>query len=142
MFRKAMVVWFALAAGFVASAAGASASGASASSEVERPAVDVEAEAAERERRINERTERARREAQFNQLDADGDGYLTMAELRAMPELTAEPDVLDRDQDGRVSRTEFAALELSSEDGNRGEGSPSDGDATGANGSGAREAGP
>lgn len=75
---------------------------------------DPEAEEAERERRIQARTERAKREAEFNQLDRDGDGYLSKAELSAKKDLAPGPDALDRDNDGRVSRTEFAAVETSS----------------------------
>lgn len=76
---------------------------------------DPVAEAAEREQRINDRTERARREAWFNQLDRDGDGYLTEGELKAKQDLAAEPAGLDQDDDGLISRSEFAALELSAD---------------------------
>ena len=66
---------------------------------------------AERERRIQDRTERAKREAVFNQLDQDGDGYLSEAELGAKENLEPPAEKLDQDGDGRVSRTEFAAVE-------------------------------
>lgn len=84
------------------------------------PSDDPQAEAEAREQRIRERTEKARREAQFNQLDADGDGYLSQAELQGEVELAAERDNLDRDDDGRVSRSEFAALEVLPEAGQTG----------------------
>jgi uncharacterized surface protein with fasciclin (FAS1) repeats len=50
-------------------------------------------------------------EADFDQLDEDGDGYLSEDELQAQQDLAAEHDQLDSDADGRISRTEFAAFE-------------------------------
>ncbi len=81
----------------------------------EPAASNPQAEAAQREQRIKDRTARARREALFNRLDRDGDGYLTAPELRAEEaeqDVVLEADELDRDDDHRVSRTEFAALEM------------------------------
>jgi hypothetical protein len=63
------------------------------------------------ERRIQDRTERAKREAAFNRLDQDGDGYLSEGEWKITEDLQPAPEVLDRDRDGRISRTEFAAVE-------------------------------
>jgi len=74
---------------------------------------DPTAAEAERERRIQDRTERAKREAEFNQLDQDGDGYLSQAEVRVKEDLEPPAEALDRDGDGRISRTEFAAVETS-----------------------------
>lgn len=121
MFRTATVVSLALAA--FASSYGAAAAPQSA---VEAPSPDPQEEAAQREQRIKDRTERARREALFNRLDCDGDGYLSMAELRGEAGVSPESETLDRDEidrddDGRISRTEFAALELSAEDASRDE---------------------
>ena len=47
----------------------------------------------------------------FDELDQDGDGYLSEEELQQAGELQAQQDQLDSNQDGRVSRTEFAAFE-------------------------------
>ena len=92
--------------------AGVSAWGEAASPGHTKPeAQDPQETAEQRERRISARTERARREAWFNQLDRDGDGYLSNAELAAKHEFASVGKTLDRDDDGRVSRTEFASLE-------------------------------
>lgn len=48
--------------------------------------------------------------ASFEELDQDGDGYLSEEELQAA-EQDLQPSELDTDNDGRVSRTEFAAFE-------------------------------
>lgn len=121
MFRKAYAFLLSIAV-----AAGAlmwvsvppTALAADADTQVARPAdplgADTQAEEAERKRRVEARTERAKRDAEFNQLDQDGDGYLTKAELAEKEDLAPGPDALDRDRDGRVSRTEFAAVESSS----------------------------
>lgn len=71
-------------------------------------------EEAAREQRVQARTERARREAEFTLLDANGDGFLDDVELSARD--SGEPpddaiDALDADDDGLLSRTEFSALE-------------------------------
>jgi len=47
----------------------------------------------------------------FDELDQDGDGYLSEEELQQAEQLQAQQDQLDSNQDGRVSRTEFAAFE-------------------------------
>ncbi|HEX7035802.1 MAG TPA: hypothetical protein VF210_08510 [Pseudomonadales bacterium] len=78
----------------------------------DRPA--VEEQEAELQRRVEARTERAKRDAEFNRLDRDGDGYLSRQELTAKKDLRPGPDTLDRDADGRISRSEFAAVERSS----------------------------
>jgi hypothetical protein len=97
-----------LVAAPLAAAADASESDASATSDAM-----VEEEAA-REQRVQQRTERARREAEFTLLDANGDGFLDDVELSAR-ETGEEPDdaidALDADDDGLLSRTEFSALE-------------------------------
>lgn len=74
----------------------------------------VQEEEAELQRRIEARTERAKRDAEFNRLDRDGDGYLSREELMAKKDLRPGPDALDSDADGRISRSEFAAVERSS----------------------------
>jgi uncharacterized surface protein with fasciclin (FAS1) repeats len=51
----------------------------------------------------------------FDELDQDGDGYLSEEELQAQEELAAEQDQLDSNQDGQISRTEFAAFEQGSD---------------------------
>lgn len=120
MWWKVSMMWLALAAGgffHTALAAEGEATG-RAPAIVER-AADPAAEAVERERRITERTERAKREARFNQLDSDGDGYLTEAEVSAEQSLAMDPGSLDRDDDGRISRTEFAAVEILPDDSSR-----------------------
>jgi uncharacterized Zn finger protein len=74
-----------------------------------------QAEDVERERRVDARTERARRDAVFNRLDGNGDGYLSRAEWNAQDDLKPAPEALDRDNDGQISRTEFAAVEITTE---------------------------
>lgn len=117
MSRKTYLMSLALAAlGLTAATSGSEAAEDRAPEQVRADEVldNPAAEEAERERRIRARTERAKREAEFNQLDGDGDGYLSKAELSAKKDLAPGPDVLDRDDDGLVSRTEFAAVETSS----------------------------
>lgn len=97
--------------GLVAGAAVAGESGVPAGAE---PPAAVEAQEAELERRVEARTERAKREAEFNRLDRDGDGFLSREEVTAKKDLRPGPDALDRNQDGRISRSEFAAVESSS----------------------------
>ena len=101
--------------GLVAAAARAGEAGDPAA--VPPPAADtpeVQAQEAELQRRVEARTERAKRDAEFNRLDRDGDGYLDRQELMAKKDLRPGPDTLDRDADGRISRSEFAAVERSS----------------------------
>jgi Ca2+-binding EF-hand superfamily protein len=46
----------------------------------------------------------------YAQIDADGDGVLSRAEVeRALPRIAPEFERIDRDGDGRVSRAELAA---------------------------------
>jgi hypothetical protein len=101
-------------AGAAASPSEAGAADRAATPAAERPSTGVEAQEAELQRRIAARTERAKREAEFNQLDRDGDGYLNEAELAAKEDLQPGRDELDRDDDGRISRSEFAAVETTS----------------------------
>ncbi|MFW6092618.1 MAG: fasciclin domain-containing protein [Pseudomonadota bacterium] len=51
----------------------------------------------------------------FDELDTDGDGYLSEEELQAS-EQDLQADEIDSDADGRVSRSEFAAFEGSESD--------------------------
>ncbi|MEQ8860773.1 MAG: PRC-barrel domain-containing protein [Pseudomonadales bacterium] len=50
------------------------------------------------------------RDVRFDALDTDGNGYLSTQEYPGTGGATAT-DVTDQDQDGRISRTEFAAFE-------------------------------
>jgi sporulation protein YlmC with PRC-barrel domain len=50
------------------------------------------------------------RDARFDTLDTDGDGYLSGQEYQGV-DGTAATDETDQNQDGRISRTEFAAYE-------------------------------
>src|SRR3954466_4949180 len=60
---------------------------------------------------------KAAREALFDKLDKNGDGYLSLEELMAMPgkakpkKLEAMFKQLDKDEDGRVSKDEFTSHE-------------------------------
>jgi uncharacterized surface protein with fasciclin (FAS1) repeats len=56
-------------------------------------------------------SETAMSEADFDQLDEDGDGYLSEDEMQVQQDLAAEHGQLDSDADGRISRTEFAVFE-------------------------------
>lgn len=47
----------------------------------------------------------------FDELDRNGDGYLDEEELQNAQTLSDQQSELDQDQDGRLSRTEFAAFE-------------------------------
>lgn len=47
----------------------------------------------------------------FEELDTDGDGFLSQEELEQNAELADVHDQLDENADGLVDRTEFAALE-------------------------------
>lgn len=51
------------------------------------------------------------RDVRFDALDTDGNGYLSTQEYQGTDGATAT-DVTDQDQDGRISRTEFAAFEV------------------------------
>ncbi|WP_337243774.1 hypothetical protein [Luteimonas sp. gir] len=44
----------------------------------------------------------------FAALDVNGDGYISRAEARANPTLSAEFDAVDSNRDGRLSREELA----------------------------------
>lgn len=83
---------------------------------IDPASIDPQVQAEERERRVNARVEQARREARFNQLDVDGDGFLSKQEFAAGEDVAASPETLDQDADGRISRSEFAALELHDSD--------------------------
>lgn len=48
---------------------------------------------------------------QFEELDQDGDGFLSESELEGEESLAAQHSELDSDGDDRVSRTEFSAFE-------------------------------
>ncbi|HEX7038470.1 MAG TPA: EF-hand domain-containing protein [Pseudomonadales bacterium] len=57
------------------------------------------------------------RDATFEKLDGDGDGYVSSAEFERAPvHEQVDHDALDTDDDGRLSRAEFAAFELMSQD--------------------------
>ena len=49
--------------------------------------------------------------ADFDELDRNGDGYLDEEELQNAQNISEQQSQLDQDQDGRLSRTEFAAFE-------------------------------
>jgi hypothetical protein len=51
-----------------------------------------------------------RRNAGFNSLDKNGDGYLTRAEVRGNPHLARNFKAADRNKDGKLSRAEYRAL--------------------------------
>lgn len=45
----------------------------------------------------------------FNMLDVDGDNLLSMTEAGALPDITMEWRILDKDGDGKLDRGEYAA---------------------------------
>ncbi|RRS08422.1 EF-hand domain-containing protein [Pseudoalteromonas sp. J010] len=45
--------------------------------------------------------------ADFDKYDADGDGYISLGESKANPNLMAQFKDLDADQDGQLSQSEF-----------------------------------
>lgn len=47
----------------------------------------------------------------FDELDLDGDGYLSREEAAAVPGLREHFSVFDLDGDGRLSRSEYAVVE-------------------------------
>ncbi|HEX7037999.1 MAG TPA: fasciclin domain-containing protein [Pseudomonadales bacterium] len=49
--------------------------------------------------------------ADFDELDQNADGYLDEQELQNAQSISEQQSQLDQDQDGRLSRTEFAAFE-------------------------------
>jgi Ca2+-binding EF-hand superfamily protein len=49
--------------------------------------------------------------ALFDRLDKNRDGYLTGGELTSMEALTSNWISVDRDNDGRVARSEFTTIE-------------------------------
>ena len=51
----------------------------------------------------------------FQQLDADGDGYITSEEASNSPVLTGQWQNADRNSDGRVDQSEFSAFEMQME---------------------------
>lgn len=56
------------------------------------------------------------RPAAFRQLDADGDGWISVEEAAAQPEVAANFRKADRDHDGRLSLEEFEAIALNRSD--------------------------
>jgi hypothetical protein len=46
----------------------------------------------------------------FNELDRDGDGYISLEEAAALPGLLERFPVLDQDGDGRLSPLEYAGI--------------------------------
>lgn len=56
------------------------------------------------------------RPAAFRQLDADGDGWISVEEAAAHPEVAANFQKADRDHDGRLSLEEFEAVALNRSD--------------------------
>ena len=50
------------------------------------------------------------RNAGFNSLDKNRDGYLTRAEVRGNPHLASNFKAADRNKDGKLSRAEYRAL--------------------------------
>ncbi|MGC2463165.1 MAG: EF-hand domain-containing protein [Steroidobacteraceae bacterium] len=49
--------------------------------------------------------------AEFHQLDRDHDGFITVEDCKAWPELRHSFPRFDADHDGRLSRLDFAAFE-------------------------------
>jgi hypothetical protein len=64
-----------------------------------------------REAAARDGAEIAARNALFEELDVNGDGFINRAEAQAMPELLGQFDELDQDRDGGISRQEFTAFE-------------------------------
>lgn len=56
------------------------------------------------------------RSAAFRQLDVDGDGWITVEEAAAHPEVAANFQKADSDHDGRLSSEEFEAVALNRSD--------------------------
>jgi Ca2+-binding EF-hand superfamily protein len=56
------------------------------------------------------------RPAAFRQLDADGDGWLSVEEAAVHPEVAANFQKADRDKDGRLSLEEFESVALNRSD--------------------------
>lgn len=56
------------------------------------------------------------RDVTFDKLDTDGDGYLSTNEYQGADGTAATPGT-DQDQDGRISRSEFAAVEVREQEG-------------------------
>ncbi len=56
------------------------------------------------------------RQAAFRQLDADGDGWISVQEAAAHPEVTANFEKADRDHDGRLSFEEFETVAINRSD--------------------------
>lgn len=52
------------------------------------------------------------RVVQFDELDANQDGYLTQQELRSIPNLDRYWQTLDINQDGKIEQSEFAQFEI------------------------------
>ena len=46
----------------------------------------------------------------FDELDLNGDGYVSLAEAASNPEVVKRFDKADRNRDGKLSRAEFARL--------------------------------
>ena len=56
------------------------------------------------------------RPAAFRQLDADGDGWISVEEAAAQPEVAENFQKADRDRDGRLSFDEFEGVALNRSD--------------------------
>jgi Ca2+-binding EF-hand superfamily protein len=56
------------------------------------------------------------RRAAFRQLDADGDGWISVEEAAAYPEVAANFEKADRDRDGRLSFEEFETVAINRSD--------------------------
>ncbi|ASD69469.1 MULTISPECIES: calmodulin [Pseudoalteromonas] len=53
----------------------------------------------------------AHADSEFDKYDVDGDGYISLGESKANPNLMAQFKDLDADQDGQLSQSEFDNFE-------------------------------
>jgi Ca2+-binding EF-hand superfamily protein len=56
------------------------------------------------------------RPAAFRELDVDGDGWISVEEAAAHPEVAANFEMADADHDGRLSLEEFESVALNRSD--------------------------